>query len=278
MTTMPRTVHKLNRSRTVHRIVVIGCGGTGSALIGGLPLLHQALIAAGQPGLHVIVADGDKVSATNCVRQPFSESDIGLYKAVVLVNRLNLFWGLNWLASTEYVTEKTQGKADLIISCVDTRAARLEITKSPLFRECVYWLDIGNTADGGQFVLGQPKNDRNRKTPGRLPTVAELFPEIVTPLLDSRDDLPACSAVEALERQEPFINQALAYHALAMLARLFRHGELIYHGGFVNLAACRMAPVLVTSRTRYSGQRSAPHDACHTRNARNVNCLSTHRN
>jgi len=53
--------------------------------------------------------------------------------------------------------------------------------------------------------------------------VAELFPEIVKPSLDKNDDLPSCSAVEALERQEPFINQTLAFHALALLARLFRH-------------------------------------------------------
>jgi PRTRC genetic system ThiF family protein len=240
---MIQPVHKLNPSRLLHHVVIIGCGGTGSALIGGLPFLHQALVAVGQPGLQVIVADGDRVSATNCVRQPFSESEIGLYKSVVLVNRINLFWGLNWQASTEYLTKDTEGKADIIISCVDTRSARYQITKSPLFKECVYWLDLGNTADGGQFVLGQPKNNRNRKTRGRLPTVAELFPEIVTPLLDNSDNLPACSAVEALERQEPFINQTLAYHALAMLARLFRHGEIPYHGGFVNLSAGRMAPI-----------------------------------
>ena len=242
---MMQPVHKLNRSRLLRDVIVVGCGGTGSALIGGLPFLHQALLAAGQPGLQVIVADGDKVSATNCVRQPFSESEIGLYKSVVLVNRINLFWGLNWQASTEYVTKDTQGKADIIISCVDTRAARYQLTKSPLFKECVYWLDLGNNADGGQFVLGQPRNKRNRKTRGRLPTVAELFPEIVTPLLDNSDNLPACSAVEALERQEPFINQTLAYHALAMLARLFRHGEIACHGGFINLANGRMAPLAI---------------------------------
>ena len=235
--------HKLNHSRTLHHVVVIGCGGTGSALIGGLPFLHQALIAAGHHGLQVIVADGDKVSATNCVRQPFSESEIGLHKSVVLVNRINLFWGLSWQASTDYVTKNTQGKADIIISCVDTRAGRYQITKSPLFKECVYWLDIGNTADGGQFVLGQPKNGRNRRTRGRLPTVAELFPEIAKPLLDKADTLPACSAIEALERQEPFINQTLAYHALAMLARLFRHGEIKYQGGFIDLVSGRMAPL-----------------------------------
>lgn len=238
---MAHAAHKLTRS--LRQVVVVGCGGTGSALVGGLPFLHQALLAAGQPGLQVIVADGDKVSATNCVRQPFSESEIGLYKSLVMVNRINLFWGLNWQASTKYVTKDTQGKADIIISCVDTRAARHQLTNSPLFKECAYWLDLGNTADGGQFVLGQPKNGRNRKGRGRLPTVAELFPEIVTPLLDNSDDLPACSAVEALERQEPFINQTLAYHALALLARLFRHGEISYQGGFISLAGGRMSPL-----------------------------------
>ena len=245
---MAQPVHKLNRSRTLHHVVVIGCGGTGAAVVGGLPFLHQAVSAAGHPPLHVIVADGDKVSPTNCVRQPFSESEVGHYKSLVMVNRLNLFWGLEWQASTEHVSRRTNGNADIIISCVDTRAARLEITKSPLFKKCAYWLDIGNNANSGQFVLGQPKNDRNRKTPGRLPTVAERFPEILNPLLDRGDDLPSCSAVEALQRQEPFINQVLAYQALTMLAHLFRHGEIRYHGGFINFDTGRMSPLPVGNR------------------------------
>lgn len=48
-------------------------------------------------------------------------------------------------------------------------------------------------------------------------TAAELFREIVASDLDGADDLPSCSAIESLERQEPFINQTLA---LAMLAQL----------------------------------------------------------
>ena len=92
-------------------------------------------------------------------------------------------------------------------------------------------------------MLGQPENSKNRKLPSRLPTVAELFPEIVDPKLDRNDKLPPCSAVEALDRQEPFINQALAYQALAMLARLFRYGRTSYHGGFISLATGRMSPI-----------------------------------
>jgi len=223
-------------------------------LIGGLPFLHQALTASGHPGLQVVVADADRVSATNCVRQPFSESEIGLYKSTVLVNRLNLFWGLNWQASTQHVTRKTEGKVDILISCVDTRSARFEIIRSPLFRNCAYWLDLGNTSDGGQFVLGQPSNRRNRRTPRRLPTIVELFPEIADAELDKDDDLPSCSAIEAVERQEPFINQVLAYQALALLARLFRHHEIGYQGGFLNLRTGRMSALLIQESSRL-----APH-------------------
>jgi PRTRC genetic system ThiF family protein len=240
---MEPIVHRLKNPRALTRLAVIGCGGTGAPLIGGLPYLDQSLRATGHPGLQVVVVDGDKVSPINCVRQPFSESEIGLHKSVVLVNRLNLFWNLRWQASTEYVTRSTQGKIDIIISCVDTRAARREIVKSPLMKECMYWLDIGNNADSGQFILGQPKNSRNRRLKQRLPVVSELFPEIVTPNPAASDDLPSCSAVEALERQEPFINQTLAYQALALLARLFRHGQLTHHGAFLDIRNGRMTPL-----------------------------------
>jgi len=73
----------------------------------------------------------------------------------------------------------------------------------------------------------------------RLPVAPELFPELINAKLDKKDRLPPCSALEALERQEPFVNQTLAYQALAMLARLFRYGRLSYHGGFVNLRTGR---------------------------------------
>ena len=85
--------------RRTMKVAVVGCGGTGSAIVSGLPHLHQALIAGGHPsGLSVTVIDGDRISAANCVRQPFSASEIGLFKSVVLINRLNLFWGLDWQA------------------------------------------------------------------------------------------------------------------------------------------------------------------------------------
>jgi len=119
---------------------------------------------------------------------------------------------------------------------VDSRGARAVINEliGQRWTDVRYWLDIGNNADSGQFVLGQPLNGRNRRKAHRLRTVAELFPEIVDPSLDDNSQ-PSCSAAEALDRQHPFINQTLANHALALLSRLFRCGSVGYHGRFVNL-------------------------------------------
>jgi PRTRC genetic system ThiF family protein len=123
---------------------------------------------------------------------------------------------------TAFVDESWGHEPDILIGCVDTRAARNAMTRTQTFWNCFYWLDAGNNADSGQFVLGQPENPKNKSRELRLPTAAELFPELVDPKLDRKDRLPSCSAVEALDRQEPFVNQTLAYQALAMLARLFR--------------------------------------------------------
>jgi hypothetical protein len=48
--------------------------------------------------------------------------------------------------------------------------------------------------------------------------------------------------LQALNRQERFVNTCLAQHALALLARLFRYGEISHHGGFVDVAGRRCVP------------------------------------
>jgi PRTRC genetic system ThiF family protein len=98
-----------------------------------------------------------------------------------------------------------------------------------------YWLDLGNNADSGQLILGEPLNERNRRATLRLRSAVELYPEIADPSLDDNGEA-SCSSVEALDRQEPFVNSTLAHHALTLLARLFRYGEISYHGGFINVA------------------------------------------
>jgi PRTRC genetic system ThiF family protein len=230
------------------RILVVGCGGNGSAIVSGLPYLHQAILAFGHPGgLHVTLIDPDTVSKTNCVRQPFCRTEIGFPKAIVLAHRINLFWGLNWQGMQAQIQQIAKNaEVDLVIGCVDTRKARRAIDKWVLNSRVLYWLDLGNNASSGQFILGQPKNRVNGKKKRRLPTVTELFPEIAARIAKD-DDQPSCSAAEALTRQEPFINQNLAYQALGMLTQLLRHGSVSYQGGFYNLVTGQLVPLGIGS-------------------------------
>jgi len=234
------------------RILVIGAGGSGSAIVMGLPYLDQAMRVWGRRyGLAVALMDADAVSETNCVRQPFSLSDIGQNKATVLINRINLFWGTHWQAVPNHFHARSFERnydrcPDLVIGCVDTRAGRKAIVDSfsrALNHTC-YWLDLGNNAASGQYILGQPLNARNRRKAERLRTASELFPEITDESI-GEDPLPSCSAVEALDRQEPFINQTLAASALAMLAQLFRYGRIAHHGAFFNAKTGQMRSVPV---------------------------------
>jgi PRTRC genetic system ThiF family protein len=125
---MPLT-HELSPELFHHRalrVLIVGAGGTGSAVAMGLPYLDQAVRVWGRShGFEVTMMDADVVSETNCIRQPFSTSDIGLNKATVLMNRINLFWGTAWsVIPSNFEARSFQGDRveppDLMIGCVDS--------------------------------------------------------------------------------------------------------------------------------------------------------------
>ena len=131
------------------QIAVAGCGGNGSQVLSGLARLHAALLALGHRGLQVTAFDPDTVTAANVGRQLFSAGDIGQNKARVLINRLNCYYGLNWQASAG---TSVSGPCHFLITCVDTVSARQSLSKAA---QADYWLDLGNTDQKGQVILGQ---------------------------------------------------------------------------------------------------------------------------
>ena len=200
----------------------------------------------------MFLIDGDRITETNCVRQPFSRSEVGLYKAVVLINRLNLFWGLDWEAVPHFVhCGQDVPDSDFLISCVDTRAARAAIARvvSLKSRRFHYWLDTGNFADRGQFVLGQPLRKDRKDRSKRLPCVHELFPSIIHAQADKRDRLPACSAAEALSSRSRTLTAPLRLMHWRCWPDCFGMGASAYHGGFVNLATGQVTPLAVDPAT-----------------------------
>ena len=241
-------------------IALVGAGGNGSQMLTGLARLHTAMLALQHPaGLRVTVYDPDRVSESNVGRQLFSPSDIGQYKACVLVHRINCYYGLDWEARpTRYTTPLTYGPdlTDIVISCVDSAASRREIENLLAERRTStphYWLDLGNRQSDGQVILGNPiaKFNQARIVDGKtkvvqplLPTVMDLFPELRNKRM-KEDDTPSCSLAESLEKQDLFINDHVTRWALHLLWTLFRTGRIEHHGYFINLTSGAVNPLPV---------------------------------
>ena len=244
-------------------INLIGAGGTGSQVLTALARMHQALVELGHSGFALTLWDDDTISQANLGRQLFAESEIGLHKSVALINRVNRFFGTNWKTKTIKFTRDTQsGNPDelissLYISCVDSVNARFEI--ADIIRDCykncsyhqrdlpLYWLDFGNSRHSGQVILStigkheQPKSEKFT-TIKKLPFITDEFKELLKHS-EETDDTPSCSMADALQKQDLFINSALAQMGTSLLWDMFRNCFIKNRGFFMNLQDYRTQPL-----------------------------------
>lgn len=232
-------------------VTVIGAGGNGSQVIQGLARMHVTLQALGKPGLLVCLYDDDKVTESNQGRQLFSQTDIGRYKAEVLISRINRFYGTGWLNENYKYGKKRNTPTNITISCVDTAKARIEISKYWEDKKALrdweipyYWLDLGNSSKSGQVILGssihteQPKS-KKFKTIKNLPTVNDEFD-----LKSIKDDNePSCSVAEAIEKQDLFINPIISYMGLNLLWKVLKDYSISHRGYYINLETGKTNPI-----------------------------------
>lgn len=232
---------------------LIGAGGTGSKVLTALMEINHSLAELGHAGLCVRLWDDDIVTSANLGRQRFAQSEIGLHKSVTLINRVNRFMGTNWKAESSKFEKDALGRlpenaeASIFITCVDSVKARFEIAdilsqfKNRRHRrdEPKYWMDFGNSHYTGQVILStvseikQPDSQKYQ-TVGSLAFVTEEFGELLKQS-ESTDDTPSCSVAQALEKQDLFINSALAQLGCSLLWNLFRFGMTENRGFFLNL-------------------------------------------
>lgn len=241
---------------------LIGAGGTGGQVLTALARMNHALNALGHAGLLVRVFDDDTVNAANLGRQLFTTAELGLYKSVALINRINRFFGTNWRAETTRYDKTALKNSDLAsatltISCVDTVEARYGIAEilqhlADKYRgrnRVQYWMDFGNSRSSGQVVLStlekikQPASKLYRPV-DTLPLVTDEFKELLSES-EQADNTPSCSLAEALTKQDLFINSALANCGASLLWQLFREGILFNRGFFLNLKDFRTQPLKI---------------------------------
>ena len=253
---MAKFVHHIDQRLLDRRVSIhiAGVGGNGAQMAACLARLDIAIKALGHPhGLHVHAFDPDTVTEANVGRQLYSPADIGGSKAAITITRLNHFYGLDWEASVCRVEDFWSGLdyhrghvADILISCVDTRAARRAIHEYLFSADRYrYWLDLGNNEHDGQVVLGvpgRPNAGSRAENTERLPCVTELYPELLE-ADQPEDDVPSCSVRLSLAAQGLFINDVVVRYAAQLLYELFSRGSLIAHGVICNLASKRAAPI-----------------------------------
>lgn len=244
---------------------LVGGGGTGSKVLTALMEMNHSLTELGHAGLQVRLWDDDIVTEANQGRQRFAECEVGLPKAVVLINRANRWSGTNWKAevrkfeknSSERICENMQSA--IYMSCVDNVKSRFEIAdiideiakgRRSYRNHPKYWIDFGNSKYSGQVLLStvgnikQP-NSEKYKTVAYLPYVTEEFGELLLQS-ETEDDTPSCSLAEALEKQDLYINSTLAQMGCSLLFGLFRDGLTENRGFFLNLKNFHSQPIKVT--------------------------------
>ena len=241
---------------------LIGAGGTGSQVLTALARMNHALTELNHAGLSVRLWDDDVITEANLGRQLFAECELGLYKSLALINRINRFFGTNWKAETQKFQKDDLGKlqsnmkSEIYISCVDSVKSRfdiaeilneLKIDKSYYRNQCKYWIDFGNSQFTGQVLLStignikQP-NSEKYETVENLPFITEEFGDLLK-VSELEDDTPSCSLAEALEKQDLFINSTLAQMGSSLFWNLFRNGLTENRGFFLNLKNFQSQPI-----------------------------------
>lgn len=190
-------IYSLAGYRVPHKILVVGCGGTGGHLIPHLARFISVLREGGTD-INLVIADGDGVEKKNLKRQNFIEPDLGKNKAQILARRYSNAFGFeieaitkdleNMNAINAAIHNIAYGRSAMVIGCVDNNASRKVISEWFHNGDGVgtasgrFWIDSGNEENSGQVVCGFHPNTYVRidKKAGNisLPNVFELYPDL----------------------------------------------------------------------------------------------------
>jgi PRTRC genetic system ThiF family protein len=203
------------------KIVLVGCGGTGSRVLVELSALSQNLVEMEHLGFEITVFDNDRVEQHNIGRQMFYQSDLGEYKSVVLATRINRSYGDNIKAYKRlaYQEDILEISPDILITCVDNVSFRKKMHKFiNKVNQNFIWIDTGNDKNSGQVIMSIVKDDELI-----TPTCVDLFPD-----MEDNEATPSCSTREALKKQSFMINKFIANFTIQFLTNIFIDYQIPY--------------------------------------------------
>lgn len=223
------------------RLVLVGCGGTGSFLAPSIARIARVLKDQGREP-DVVFIDPDHVEEVNIPRQNFCEAELGLNKAIALATRYSGAWGLEVRAVAEpYQPQMGRpGRANevsVILGCVDNAAARKAIAETLRTNNIaeaprIWWIDSGNMKDSGQVLIGSAPTAKylnqafiSDKACTNLPCPVMQHPELLKARPEEQANTRMSCAEQAIANQQSLaVNQRVAAEASDYLLRLLSSG------------------------------------------------------
>ncbi len=248
---------------SLFRILLVGVGGTGSALALALAgLMHHAR----QKGIRIelTLVDDDKIEDKNIGRQEFGVASSlmgGVYKCSDMALRMNAAYGLDMVAWPEcYAADlgtawvkHGRDRVHLIIGCVDNHLGRQEIAKTVAqFNGRVWALDSGNAEFNGQVLIGNTTDvgsiqfDRLGLCTG-LPSPYLQEPRLLQP--EEVAQPLSCAEMAQREEQSLMVNRFAAAIAAQYVANMALSRQIVQMGTAFNLKPTVMAPRFATRET-----------------------------
>lgn len=232
------------------KIIVVGCGGTGSFVAEGL-----CRILIGKEDAPILLIDYDRVEEHNLMRQNFYEEDLGKFKSQALAERLarqfrrriaySVYPFLHGMTEESSLGSGFRTRVSgIFIGCVDNAAARKELLDELMHSPAgIWWLDSGNGFSSGQVLLGNAYRGTLERSfvesTGeilRLPSPSVQLPSLLAPTTTLGADRRDCAEAVAADEQSPFINQAMANLVVTFVHKLLT-GTLSWMGAYLDLTA-----------------------------------------
>lgn len=249
---------------TRFRIMIVGAGGTGSALAS---LLASLAYHAGQKGIQVEITlvDHDMVEMKNCGRQNLTVQSAmlgGIPKVADLALRLNAAYGLNmttWPQPytaemarewTDFQTWHRKNCVHIMIGCVDNHLARREIARTVAQLDGRLWcIDSGNDRYNGQVLIGNIVDLEKIQIDALglcsgLPSPYIQEPGLLEPDPDERP--LSCAEMTLAEEQSLMVNRLAATIVAQVVTEMVLHREVKQMATLFNLAPPTMSSRLIT--------------------------------
>jgi PRTRC genetic system ThiF family protein len=240
------------------KLVIVGCGGTGSLVAEGLCRLMI------NSDMTLMVVDFDRVEPHNLLRQNFFAGEVGKFKSQALAERLSRQYGrkigYSVMPYERDMFDEPMGAGMyhkamslIIIGCVDTAEGRRSIADSMIANWNNWWLDAGNGHHSGQVLLGNTQDigrlkesfDSVGHTVSKLPIPSLQLPALLIPPVEKVTRPRDCAEAIEDDEQSPTINQAMAMLVVDFIYRLLS-GNLANMGAYIDLDAGTLQTVPAT--------------------------------